>query len=181
MEQLCEAVCKLHKARINRSRLLWDLYVIDGLEGGKVAVYAKVHHGIIDGRTFVKIVDTWLSTSARAKTVRAMWEGVARGPRVSRPRPTLAKRIGDSVTRAADTTTTAVALGRMLGKQLLASLGMGGGMTLPMLNVPAAFHGKPSAQRSFAFAHFRSQTSRRSHERIRQPSTTCCWRSPTSP
>jgi diacylglycerol O-acyltransferase len=151
MEQLCATVCKLHEPRIDRSRLLWDLYVIDGLEGNKVAVYARVHHGIIDGRTFVNVMSQWLETSPRSRTVRAMWEGVARAPRESRTRASLSKAIGSTVRRAAGTAASAVRLYGMLGKQLLATLGMRSGMALPMLKVPAAFHDKPSAARSFAF------------------------------
>lgn len=38
MDELCATVSKLHEVRIDRSGLLWELYVIDGLEGGKVAL-----------------------------------------------------------------------------------------------------------------------------------------------
>ncbi len=84
MEQLGAAVCSFHEIRLDRSRLNWDLYVIDGLEDGKVALYDKVHHGIIEGRSFVEVVSHWFAMSPRDKTVRAMWEGVARTPRAPR-------------------------------------------------------------------------------------------------
>jgi WS/DGAT/MGAT family acyltransferase len=147
MEQLCAAVCELHETRIDRSRPLWDLYVIDGLEGRKVAVYAKVHHGIIDGRAFVNVVDTWLAKSPRAKAVRALWEGVAHAPRANRTRPA-ATRV---MRGAAGSTAAAVGLCRMLAKQVLPSLGMKDGMGLPMLNVSGAYHATPTEERSFAF------------------------------
>lgn len=84
MDELCATVSKLHEVRIDRSGLLWELYVIDGLEGGKVALYGKVHHAIIDGRTFVQVVSNWFAPSASDKTVRALWEGVPPVPRKAR-------------------------------------------------------------------------------------------------
>lgn len=47
--ELGSMVGQLAAAPCDRSRPLWDLYVIDGLEGDRVAVVAKVHHCIVDG------------------------------------------------------------------------------------------------------------------------------------
>ena len=65
MDELLATVCELHETRLERSGLLWQFYVIDGLADGRVALYGKVHHGIIDGRGFVKAVTHWLSTDPR--------------------------------------------------------------------------------------------------------------------
>jgi diacylglycerol O-acyltransferase / wax synthase len=151
MAELCAAVCDIHQPRLERTRLLWELYVIDGLAGGKVAIYAKVHHGIIDGRTFVNVVSNWLSTSPRDRMVRALWEGVSRAPHISGARASLVERAGRALRSATGVAESAVGLSRLLARQSLSSAGLARGMALPILNVPRAYRGEASAQRSFAY------------------------------
>src|SRR3954462_3775733 len=47
--QLAEQVARLHSRPLDRSRPLWELYVISGLKAGHTAVYTKIHHAVIDG------------------------------------------------------------------------------------------------------------------------------------
>jgi diacylglycerol O-acyltransferase len=48
-EQLSQAVEALMAVQLDRSRPLWELHLIDGLEGGSQAVVLKLHHAIADG------------------------------------------------------------------------------------------------------------------------------------
>jgi WS/DGAT/MGAT family acyltransferase len=47
--QLAEQAARLHARHLDRRRPLWELYLIHGLAGGKIAMYTKVHHAAIDG------------------------------------------------------------------------------------------------------------------------------------
>ena len=47
--QLAQQAARLHARPLDRSRPLWEVYLIHGLEGGRKAVYSKVHHAAIDG------------------------------------------------------------------------------------------------------------------------------------
>jgi WS/DGAT/MGAT family acyltransferase len=47
--QLAEQAARLHARPLDRSRPLWEIYLIWGLQGGRVAIYTKVHHAAIDG------------------------------------------------------------------------------------------------------------------------------------
>ena len=47
--QLADQAARLHGRALDRRRPLWELYLIHGLEGGRLAIYSKVHHAAIDG------------------------------------------------------------------------------------------------------------------------------------
>jgi len=53
--QLCIQVARLHSRPLDRSKPLWETYVIEGLHNvpgvppGSFALYTKVHHALIDG------------------------------------------------------------------------------------------------------------------------------------
>jgi diacylglycerol O-acyltransferase / wax synthase len=48
-EQLARQVARLHARPLDRSRPLWELYLVTGVEGGRAAVYSKIHHAAMDG------------------------------------------------------------------------------------------------------------------------------------
>jgi diacylglycerol O-acyltransferase len=48
-EQLTLAVEALMATQLDRSRPLWELHLIDGLDGGSQALVLKLHHAIADG------------------------------------------------------------------------------------------------------------------------------------
>ncbi|GAA2901144.1 wax ester/triacylglycerol synthase family O-acyltransferase [Streptosporangium fragile] len=47
--RLAGEIARIHERRLDRSRPLWEMHLIRGLNGGRVALYAKVHHCAIDG------------------------------------------------------------------------------------------------------------------------------------
>ena len=55
-EQLLEQVGRIYSRRLDRSRPLWEIYLIHGLEGGKVALLSKSHHAAIDGMSGSEIL-----------------------------------------------------------------------------------------------------------------------------
>jgi diacylglycerol O-acyltransferase len=54
-EQLHELVETLHAQRLDRRRPLWEIYLIDGLQDGRSAIYAKLHHCMVDGISAVEL------------------------------------------------------------------------------------------------------------------------------
>jgi WS/DGAT/MGAT family acyltransferase len=61
LDQLRELIEVLHTERMDRERPLFQVLVIDGVEGGRFAVYAKMHHAIIDGLSALMRVSASLS------------------------------------------------------------------------------------------------------------------------
>src|SRR5271154_1674326 len=54
--QLSEQVSRLHARPLDRSRPLWEIYLITGLARRRAAVYTKIHHAAIDGASGAELL-----------------------------------------------------------------------------------------------------------------------------
>src|SRR5664279_2814195 len=50
IEQLEALAARLHSMLLDRSRPLWEFYIIEGLADGRIGFYGKVHHAAVDGQ-----------------------------------------------------------------------------------------------------------------------------------
>ncbi|HEU0198021.1 MAG TPA: wax ester/triacylglycerol synthase family O-acyltransferase [Nevskiaceae bacterium] len=66
IRELLVLVSKLHSNLMDRTKPLWEVYLIDGLEDGRVALYTKVHHSLVDGVAAMKLMQR--ATAADAET-----------------------------------------------------------------------------------------------------------------
>lgn len=69
MAQLDQVIARLHSTLLDRSRPLWEMYVIDGLENGQIAFYTKAHHSGIDGKAGAEMAKVIYDTSAEIRVV----------------------------------------------------------------------------------------------------------------
>src|SRR5437588_8725595 len=54
--QLAEQVARIYARPLDRSRPLWELYLIHGLPRDRIAVMSKIHHAVIDGMSGAEIM-----------------------------------------------------------------------------------------------------------------------------
>lgn len=150
-QQLFDMVCRLHEQRLPRSRPTWAMYVIDGLQDGRIALYAKVNHGLVDGRGFVELFTRWFSTDPADRQVRALWEGLE-GPKSKKKEDAAPRLDVAALTATAGRAAKSMSsLYSALGRQTLASLGLGAGFPLPFFGTPSVLVAKPSLTRCFSY------------------------------
>jgi diacylglycerol O-acyltransferase / wax synthase len=61
--QTAETVARIFARPLDRAHPLWELYLIHGLEGGRVALLTKVHHSVADGISGNEILSVLLDES----------------------------------------------------------------------------------------------------------------------
>lgn len=64
----------LHEPLMDRSKPMWQYHIIDRVSGGRFAVYSKMHHAYADGVTMSRWGVESLNTTARSRTLKAIWE-----------------------------------------------------------------------------------------------------------
>ncbi len=68
-QQISELVSRLHARPLDRSKPLWEIYVIEGLANGRVALYSKIHHCTIDGVSGAEMTQVLLDRSPEGDPV----------------------------------------------------------------------------------------------------------------
>ena len=68
--QLQQYVARLHSTLLDRSRPLWEFFIIDGLRSGEVALYTKVHHARLDGAAGVALGRAILDTEPAGRRIK---------------------------------------------------------------------------------------------------------------
>ena len=67
--QLTEQVGRIYSRQLDRARPLWELYLIQGLEGGRVALLSKTHHAAVDGMSGSEIMSAIYDLSPEPREV----------------------------------------------------------------------------------------------------------------
>jgi diacylglycerol O-acyltransferase / wax synthase len=52
-----ELVSRITSVQLGRDRPLWELTIVEGLQGGRVALVFKIHHAIMDGQSCVRFFE----------------------------------------------------------------------------------------------------------------------------
>lgn len=66
-------VARLHSPALDRNRPLWELHLIEGLDGERFALYFKIHHALVGDINALPLVFSMLEKSARSRQMAPLW------------------------------------------------------------------------------------------------------------
>jgi diacylglycerol O-acyltransferase / wax synthase len=76
IRELLRMVSQLHAAPLDRARPLWELYLIDGVDDGRFAIYSKIHHSLVDGVAAMRILQRCLSEDPDELDMQPPWSAL---------------------------------------------------------------------------------------------------------
>ncbi len=134
LDQLHALAGRVFSQRLDRERPLWEMWLVEGLEGGRFAIIAKAHHAMLDGVAGMGLLAALFSlepaTISRASVPPARVEEPSAGHYVAalfRRRveelPILRKRLVELATTGRSQVRTAIEGGLEMAKSALGSFG----------------------------------------------------------
>jgi diacylglycerol O-acyltransferase len=73
VRELLELCSRLHSTRLATERPLWEWHLIEGLRDGRVAMYAKLHHALVDGVSAMRLLQSVLTSDPHRTGMPAPW------------------------------------------------------------------------------------------------------------
>ncbi len=73
VRELLELCSRLHSTRLARERPLWEAHLIEGLRDGRVALYTKMHHSLVDGISAMRLLQSAMSTDPETRDMPPLW------------------------------------------------------------------------------------------------------------
>jgi diacylglycerol O-acyltransferase / wax synthase len=89
--QLRTLAARIFSQRLDRSKPLWEMWLVDGLEGSRFALVTKSHHALVDGVSGVDITTVLFDASADAEPIGEP------PPWTARPEPSDADLLGEAL------------------------------------------------------------------------------------
>jgi diacylglycerol O-acyltransferase len=155
--ELFALVSRLHGQLLDRSRPLWEMHLIEGLQGRQFATYMKAHHCAIDGVGSMHLTNSMLSANPRTRAKISPFSreaeeayrkriGAGRGP-APKPTPRDIKAVAEALkAQVGSAGNVAAAIGRYANVWL----GRGGNLAVPFRSIPrTSFNTAVSGARRF--------------------------------
>jgi len=169
-EQLKRLAGRVFSQALDRSRPLWEIWLVEGLRDGCFALITKTHHALIDGISGVDVMSVMFDTSPGPVPLAP-----PDGEWVPRPLPTGAQLLADAlIDRAAAPGELLRALRgalrhpRRAAERALGALGGLGALTLAGLAPapPSPFNVRIGPHRRFAWVHAELRTFKAIRDRL---------------
>ena len=169
LRALGQLVGDIASQRLDRGRPLWELWVVEGLEGDQVAVITKIHHAAIDGASGADLMVNLFDLTPEVRVVEP-----PTAPFTGETPPSDLQLLGTALVRLGFVPfRVAAQLGRSAGnfvgtaRQTL-SRRNGDGATLPFSAPRTPFSGALTPHRSVAFARVALERPQGHQERLRR-------------
>src|SRR5215475_8995939 len=91
-DELKRLAGRIFSQALDRNRPLWELWLVEGLAGGRFAVLSKTHHALVDGVSGVDIATVLFDSSPAPMPVSQ-----PEGEWIARPLPTKAQLLADAL------------------------------------------------------------------------------------
>jgi diacylglycerol O-acyltransferase len=91
-EQLRNLAARIFSQQLDRSKPLWELWLVEGMEDGRFAVIGKSHHALVDGVSGVDITTVLFDLDREPKR-----PPTGPPPWLARPEPTDTQLLGDAL------------------------------------------------------------------------------------
>lgn len=73
IRELLDLCGRLHSTRLFWERPLWEAHIIEGLNDGRVGLYVKAHHALMDGVSAMRLLQSVLSSDPDRRGMCAPW------------------------------------------------------------------------------------------------------------
>ena len=84
-EQLRNLAARIFSQQLDRTKPLWELWLVEGLRDGRFAVIGKSHHALVDGISGVDITTVLFDLDREPPATAILGAQVARQARADRP------------------------------------------------------------------------------------------------
>ena len=100
VRELLELCSRLHSTRLAWERPLWESTVIEGMRDGRVAMYTKIHHALVDGVSAMRLMQSVLSTDPERRDMPPPWGVMPERPKATREQDRPETTLSEVSTRA---------------------------------------------------------------------------------
>jgi diacylglycerol O-acyltransferase len=81
IRELLDLTSRLHGQQLSLERPLWESHLIEGLNDGRVAMYTKIHHALVDGVSAMRLLGSAFSSDPDERGMLPPFAHKAKPPR----------------------------------------------------------------------------------------------------